>query len=742
MPRKPVVHRPKQTQPAAIQQQAFALYAEGKLSAVLTVAGPILAGPAPDLALLNLAAMCCWRLEQPEQALAYWQQAIRIQPHFADAYYNMGNFLTAQKRYQEAEAAYRQVLRIQPDDAGACNNLGNLLHQLQRFTEAEAAYREALRLQPGYAKASNNLGVSLAEQKRFAEAEAAYRHALHCNPADADTHNNLGNLLKKQQHFTEAEQAYRTALRLQPHFAKAYNNLGNLLTAQKQYTEAEAAFRQALHLQPHFADAHYNLGVLLTQQQRFAEAEAAYRAALRLQPDFGDALGAANKAARKQCQWHHLAEHDAEIRTRLAQGVTMTPFSLLPIPYEDGLLLRQASRRYITAQIDPILTMPPLVDPHQHPQRDRLRIGYLSADFHDHATTHLLAGVLEQHDRQRFALYGYSYGPDKSDSYRQRVVAACDLFRNLEPLADPESARQIADDGVDILVDLKGYTLDHRPEITARRPAPLLVNWLGYPGTLGHPRLADYLIGDPMVSPPSSAAQFSETLALLPHCYQPNDDRRPVPKCPTRQAAGLPEEGFVFCSFNQGYKMGPECFTVWCRLLQAVPGSLLWLLEPIPEAMTNLRREAAARGVDPDRLVFAPRRPLPEHLARLALADLALDTFPYTSHTTGSDALWCGVPLLTRMGHTFASRVAASLLQAVGLPELITENGEDCFALAFDLATRPDRLHAIRARLAANRTTHPLFATVQFTRDLERLYARMWQDHSQGRREMIVLSRS
>jgi predicted O-linked N-acetylglucosamine transferase (SPINDLY family) len=315
----------------------------------------------------------------------------------------------------------------------------------------------------------------------------------------------------------------------------------------------------------------------------------------------------------------------------------------------------------------------------------------------------------------------------------------CESFHDLRALSDRAAARQIADDGIDILVDLKGYTRDSRLGISALRPAPVIVSWLGYPGTLGHERLADYIIGDPIVTPLDAADGYSETLALMPHCYQPNDRNRPISAAPPRSAENLPEDAFVFCSFNQSYKIIPKVFDIWCKLLSSVPGSVLWLLESPAASMDNLRKEARARGIDPQRLVFAAKKPLADHLGRLQLADLALDTFPYGSHTTGSDALWAGVPLITRPGNTFASRVAASLLTAAGLPELITETWDAYFALALELANDAARRQDLRQRMAKQRLTSPLFDTHGFTIHLERLFEQIWAQHATGERKTLVI---
>jgi predicted O-linked N-acetylglucosamine transferase (SPINDLY family) len=362
-----------------------------------------------------------------------------------------------------------------------------------------------------------------------------------------------------------------------------------------------------------------------------------------------------------------------------------------------------------------------------------LTIGYLSADFHSHATAMLVAELFEKHDRARFSIIGYSYGPDDGSQMRRRVVSAFDRFVDLREASFSDSAKRIATDGVNILVDLKGYTQDARTEIMALRPAPIQVNYLGYPGTMGADFI-DYILVDEFIVPPDQQPFFTEKLVHLPGCYQVNDSQREIaPRTPSRAECGLPEKGFVFCCFNNNYKITPEMFGVWMRLLIGVPGSVLWLLEGNRWSPDNLRREAEARGVAADRLVFAPQFSPAEHLARLRLAELFLDTFPVNAHTTASDSLWAGCPLLTIAGTTFVSRVAGSLLRAVGLPELITTSMAEYEALALRIATNPAQRAELRARLAANRITSPLFDGGRFAATIERAYTTMWQRHAAGK---------
>jgi protein O-GlcNAc transferase len=370
---------------------------------------------------------------------------------------------------------------------------------------------------------------------------------------------------------------------------------------------------------------------------------------------------------------------------------------------------------------------------HSAPRRPgRIRIGYLSADFRKHATAFLMAELFERHNRDRFEIYAYSYGYDDHSDVRQRLINAFDHFVEFRSTPLKESAQRIFEDDIDILIDLKGYTGGVRTEILVDRPAPIQVNYVGYPGTMGADFI-DYIIGDPFVTPMEHQANYSEKIVQLPGSYQPNDTKRPISDKPfTRAQFGLPEQGFVFCSFNGAYKISPTFFAVWMRLLNATPGSVLWMLATNSIVEANLRREAAAHGVAPERLIFTPGLDNPEHLARHRFADLFVDTAPINAHTTASDALWAGLPVVTCAGEPFASRVAGSLLRAVGLPELITTRIEDYEALALQLAANPDRLREFRDRLARNRLSSPLFDIGSYTRALESAYQRMFDIRQAG----------
>lgn len=429
---------------------------------------------------------------------------------------------------------------------------------------------------------------------------------------------------------------------------------------------------------------------------------------------------------RRMCEWADLAVDDLSLREVIERqhGHRLPPFHLLSVPGMDAqdqracaeLWTRERRAAALVARRNLAFTFPPS-------RRRKIRLGYLSNDFHQHATAHLLIEVLEAHDRDDFDIYAYSFGPDDGMQMRRRLMRACDRFVDIVNMTDTEAAQAIHSDAVDILIDLKGFTAKARTGIALLRPAPIIVNYLGYPGTMGN-GVCDYIVTDRFLTPPESAGDYAEAFAYMPNSYHPHGRRSPIGRKPTRREAGLPEAGVVFCCFNQAYKITPEVFDIWCRLLSAVRDSVLWLLDDT-YAAGNLRSEAIRRGIDARRLVFTVNLAQAEHLGRLQLADLVLDTAPFNAHTTASDALWTGVPLVTCPGETFPSRVAGSILRAAGLSELVAESREAYFDLAYGLATESTRLTALRQRVAASRLTSPLFDVATYTSDLEGLFRRM-----------------
>ena len=660
-------------------------------------------------------------------ALSAYRKAIDIDPGYADAWNNKGNVLKRLGNLDEALRCYQQSFSANPT-AEAAYNAGTALQLLHRDAEAIMAYDQAIAIRPGYADAYSNKSTLLMRTRRLAESEAALRQAINANARHHGAWNNLGNCLSQQNREKEAIGCYRQAVQLKPDYAEAWNNLGMALHTLRQNTEALACYDRAIAIKPDYADAYQNRGNLHQDDKRMAEAVRDFAQAVEINPDFTNAIGSLLHTRMHACDWENIANDFARIDDLIAAGAPINPFIVLATP-TSAELQKQCAKNYVAHKIPEVAALTTAETRYRH---DRIRLGYFSADLHNHATTYLMAELFEKHDKSRFELIAFSFGPSVEDEMRLRVRNAFDQFHDVSQQTDAQIARLARDLEIDIAIDLKGYTREARPCILAHRPAPIQVNYLGYPGTMGADFI-DYLIADPVLIPESARQHYTEQIAYMPDSYQVNDRQRKIAEYPqTRADHGLPEGAFVYCCFNNNFKITPDVFESWMRILARVEHSVLWLFEANPDAMNNLRQHAARLGIAPPRLVFAPKKPLPEHLARYRLADLVLDTFHYNAHTTTSDALWVGCPVLTRLGTTFAGRVAASLLTAHGVPELITHTTEDYEALAISLARDEERLSLLRLKSEAGKDTGHLFDTTQFTRNLETLYAGMLQRHLSG----------
>lgn len=647
------------------------------------------------------------------------------------------------KKWAELEPMSRAFMKANPQWVFGPKALAACLIETDRLNEALEVIDQALPKFKLDSELHNNKAALLIKQGRCEAAIGCANDAIRLDPRNGSAYANRGLAYKKLGAFQSGLESYYKAIELNPNDYEALNNAGVALIEMEAYEQAIVCLEASLSLHPNYVDAMDNLGWAKENMKLFKDAQAEYLKTLQVEPDNAHALSRLVGVLRKQCDFDATHIYSERLLRRIRSDAPLGPiasFNILSVEHASLDDQRKASYADAQAEYENVLNQPPLVTSTLDRSLNRpLRIGYLSADFHHHATLMLMIGMLEAHSPDHVEVFNYSLGTDDNSDLRRRAQAACKVFRNLRPLSHLEAARQIAADKIDILVDLKGFTKDARLGICALRPAPIIVSWLGYPGTLGHPRLADYIIGDPIVTPLEHQAYYSETLALLPHCYQPNDSHRPIAERPSRESQGLPEDKLVFCSFNQTYKITAVIFDQWCRLLNAVPNSVLWLMADKSETRKNLLGYANSRGLGSDRFVFAPHAPIHEHLGRLQNADIGLDTFPYGSHTTGSDALWAGVPLIAIKGDTFASRVSASLLANVGLPELITDSPAASCDLAISLAQDPSRLSSLKARLRANRSSCHLFNTVEFTRDMERMYRRMWEHHLAGKTEAIVL---
>jgi predicted O-linked N-acetylglucosamine transferase (SPINDLY family) len=658
------------------------------------------------------------------EAVNLFRRALAIHSGQAVVHQNLAKALQGLGRPAEALEAYENALRLQPANLEALLRRGNLLHSLKRHREAIEAFEALLRLKPDSAEALNNRGNAWKELGALEQALASYEEALQLLPDNGIVQCNRAGVLLDLRRFEEAEAAFAAVLALDPASARAWAGLGKVWLAEQRTEEALAAFQHSLELEPEQAEVLRGQGDALMLAKQYSAGAASYERAMELDPADLSGLGAACIGRLQVADWSRLERQRAAIREGVAYGRSVcSPWIFL-------CLSDCAAEQLACARIHGLARHPATAAPlwsGETYRHTRLRIAYLSADFHNHATAVLMAELFELHSRDAFEWWGISYGPRKEGPMRARLEAAFDHFLEVSGRSDREVAEQLRALEIDIAVDLKGYTRHGRPGILAHRPAPLLVNYLGYPGSLGLP-FVDVILADPVLIPPEHEPFYSETVVRLPHCYQPNDRGRAIAaRVPERSELGLPERGFVFCCFNNTYKILPEIFTIWMRLLRAVEGSVLWLLAESDEASVNLRREAEARGVAGERVVFAPRAPLDQHLARHRQADLFLDTLPYGAHTTASDALWAGLPLLTCLGASFQGRVAASLLTTLGLPDLICPDLPTYEQRALDLAQDSDRLEALRRRLCELRATSPLFDTDRFRRDLENAYRRMHQ---------------
>lgn len=681
------------------------------------------------------------------EAKTAYRAILRSQPLHFDARHLLGVALRAEGRSAEAAAEIAFALLVNPANPDAYNNLANARNDLGDEAAARTALSRSLRLRPNFFEASFTLaqltlragdvdgaielfakaesvapsaawrlycrGRFQRAHGRLAEAAADLAEAAALTPKLPDIHANLGEALEALVRLPEALEAHRRS----PPTASSLETIGRLLRRLFRQEEAAAALKSAFCLDPAARGAALHLAAALFDLRRFPEAHRWFSAARAIDPADETAFLGLFNTALYSCDWSRWEPLIEEALSRMKTGSSaFQPFSMLAASGDPSHQLL-AARAY-SAHLFKVRPKPTEL-PKAGYRHDRVRLGYLSVDFRNHAVAHLIAELIEVHDRERFEIFGFSYGPNDGSPLHQRLIDAFDQFHDVELKTDGEAAALIRANEIDILIDLTGYTQHNRAGILAYRPAPIQVNYLGFPGTLGSP-FHDYVIADPILIPAGEEEWYSEKVIRLPGSYQANDGKRVLAATmPTREEEGLPEQGFVFCCFNNNWKISRQIFSLWMGLLREVPGSVLWLLGDNAAAMSNLREAAAQRGVDPARLIFAGRRPTPEHLARQRLADLFLDTLPYGAHTTASDALFAGLPLLTCTGGSFASRVATSLLTVIGVPELITTTLDDYAATASALASSPHRLREIREKLLTAPGRQQLFDAKEFSRGYE-----------------------
>lgn len=696
----------------SLLQIAFEHHRNGKTAEAEQLYLQYLSHNSSHAAAQHLLGLLYLQTDRAALALEHIARAVKSEPNNPDYLNNFGAALRANGKTEEAIDCYQRAMRIAPDDISLWHNLGNAYLELQRFEDAAHCFRRVLSAMP------NDTHI------RAALSHALHSHGFHCHA---------------QGMYLQAETAYQEATRLVPGVGIYHYNLGN---AQRELGKTEAAlqsYQRARQLMPDDADVCNNLGNVLREAGRLNEAITVYKQALQLNPQLHHARVHLVHQKQHVCDWSDLEDEVAIIRKLVNSEPTaqISPFAFLAMPgttpqeqkkCADSWVNNRFSRLYETAQVNDTNPSNRLLN---HPEYQKLRIGYLSSDFRLHPLAFLVSELIECHNRQEFEIFAYSNAIDDKTPERKRLENAFDHFIDIRNLSDIQAAERIVKDEIDILVDLTGFTQASRTGLVALRPAPICVSWLGFPGTMGTYQgraLFDYILTDNFITPDYANSDYAETPLRLPVCYQPNDRKRPIGALSTRTENGLPEDSFVFCCFNQTFKILPQVFDIWMDILKSVPNSVLWLLECNESARENLKRESEARGVPAHRLVFAPRVPIADHLARHHLADLFLDTLPYNAHTTASDALWMDLPVLTCVGETFASRVAGSLLHALHMDDLICQNLEEYRRKALELATDCEQLNTIRQRLRHNRENLPLFDMTRFAKDLEIRYQEVWRD--------------
>lgn len=746
--------------PRALLTQAIAFHQTGRLAEAERLYRQLMAADPREPAAHHMLGVVRAQQGRNSEALELMGAALALKPDAPEILSNYGNVLKAQGRFQEALVNYDKALANKPDYAAAWNKRALVLRDLGRLDEALESAGKALALQPQHVEALNSSAILLADLgrmeealshfdralalapdfpsalnnraltlnalKRPEEALASVEQALAAQGDFAQAWNNRGIILFDLKRAAEALQSYDRALALNPDYAEAFNNRAAALFGLRRFPESLADCDRALALEPRFADALYNKGNAQSELNRPQDALSSYEQALAIDPDHPNALSGLANAAMTIGDWDRTARLAGQLRADvLGAKSRIQPFVLMGYADDNQLQLR-CSQNYVRQSGPGALA--PLWQGARY-GHGKIRLAYLSADFHEHVTASLLVEMFERHDRERFEITAMSFGPDDNSAMRARLVKAFDRFHDARQQSDREVAELLRGWEIDIAIDLGGYTNGARPWVLAYRPAPVQVKYMGYPGTSGSDFI-DYIVADGLVVPEDQHRFFSEKVAVLPDTLWVTDTRRAIAEAPARGEAGLPEHGFVFCCFNHNWKITPPIFDIWMRLLHGVEGSVLWLLEGNAGIRANLCRQAEARGIAQSRLVFAPRTSPEKHLARQQVADLMLDTLPYNAHTTASDALWVGLPLITMPGNSFPARVGASILKAAGLEELIAGDLQGYESLALSLARDSQAMAAIRSKLKAGRDQAPLFDTARFTRNLEAAYLSMLAQNS------------
>ena len=706
----------------------LALYSNGQINAALDAAKTLIETYPNDSLLFNICGICYKSMGKLNKAVKSFENALAIKPTYAEVYYNLGVTFQELNQLNAAVYNYEKALIIKPDYANACNNLGVIFNKLNQNDDAVKILKKALAIKPDFADASNNLGIALKNLGQVDAAVKSYKKALAIKPNYAEAHNNLGNALKNLGQLDIAIKCYEKAFTIKPNYAEAHNNLGITFKQLGQLNSAVKCHEKALTIKPNYAEAYYNRGNALIGLKRLDEALANYERAIVLKPDIDFILGDLLHLRMGLCIWDDLPRQLDELKNKINKNEKVShPFPILTL-IDDPQIQRKTAEIYVNHKFPKNNVLPAIGI---YPKHSKIRIGYFSADFREHPVSSLTAELYEMHDRNQFEIHAFSFGPDTKDEMNLRIKAGVDHFHEVRMMSHKDVAMLSRSLEIDIAIDLGGYTQNARTEIFALSAAPIQISYIGYLGTMGA-NCYDYLLAGQGMIPQKNQKFFTEKIVYLPS-YQVNDSKELPPEITfTRKELGLPEKGFVFCCFNNSFKYTPATFDSWGRILKEVDGSVLLIYADNDKSKINLTNEIILRGIQPNRIIFGKRLSKLEYLARYKVADLFLDTLPYNAGTTCSDALKMGLPVLTCLGNSLVSRMGASLLNAVNLPELITSSEKEYETLAVELGNDPEKLKLIKEKLASNLSTAPLYDTPLFTKNLESAFTQMYERYQQG----------
>jgi len=711
--------------------QAFDLYKKNRLTEAFDVYQKVTELDKSNFDCIHIMGIICIQSKQYQLAIDLLTQAIQIQENNPDVHYNLGIAYDNLNKKNEAIKSYQNAIKIDQNNHNAYSNKSKSENDLKRYADGLISAEASIKIKVNNAIAVNNKGNSLYGLGNLIDSLEAYSEAIKIDPNYSEAYVNRGNILSELSRWEEALISFENAIHISPNHSEAYSNRGNALRILKRWDEALRSYDKAIEINPANASAHSNKANVLKDINLLDAALLSLETALSITKNIDYALGAAQHLKMSLCNWGAIENYTNQILESIYLGKKVTqPFPLLALT-DDANLLKKSSVIYAQDKYPLNRSLGEIL---KYPKKDKIRIGYFSPDFKSHPVAFLTAELFEIHDRDRFEIYAFSLQKaSDDDGMRLRLKNAFDKFIEVEDLPDMSIAQMSRDLKIDIAVDLSGPTKNSRTRIFSYQAAPIQVNWLGFPGTLGADFI-DYIVADQIIIPTSHQQHYSEKVVYLPNTYMVDDSKRiPSGRIFSKDDCGLPENDFIFCCFNNDYKFNKQVIESWSRILGSVKDSVLWIPENNPQFMENIKVEFSKRGINTSRVIFAKKlESMADHLARYALADLFLDTYPYNAHTTAVDSLKGGTPIVTLIGNSFASRVAASLLNSIGLSELITNSQDQYEKLAIEIATNPAKLHELRKKLVVNRLTSPLFNTALFTKHIEDAYMRMmesyWED--------------